>query len=176
MRKHKLILTLISVLVLSGIFITALAVAGGKKPDISAGKAESLIADRIAFSLENTEFTIKKADEKAEKYTLTMFFETKKTQGDFYAVINSLTLSGIDYESITFTALSDKAQGKTTDALVLTATKGEPDVFRWQVDITLNLAKKGTFSPKIKLSYTSGTTKNSAMEKFTEIPLKITVK
>ena len=54
MRKHKLILTLISVLVLSGIFVTAMAVAGGKRPDMTAGKAENLIADRIAFYLENT--------------------------------------------------------------------------------------------------------------------------
>ena len=57
-----------------------------------------------------------------------------------------------------------------------TVTKGEPDVYRWQVDITLTLAKKGTFTPKIKLSYTSGTSKSTAMEKFREIPLKITVK
>ena len=104
-----------------------------------------------------------------------MFFEVRKTQGDFYGMINSFTLSGIDYESITFTALSDKAQGKTTDSLVLTATKGEPDIYRWQVDITLKLTEKGTFTPKVKLSYTSGTSEDSAMEKFTEIPLKITV-
>ncbi len=176
MKKRKLILTLISVFLLSGIFITAVAVSGPKKPDAASGKAENLIADRIAFSLENTEFTIKKADEKAEKYILTMFFEAKKTQGDFYAVINSLTLTGIDYESIAFTALTDKAKGKTTDALVLTATNGEPDVYRWKIEIKLDIAKKGTFSPVLNFSYTSGTNKDSAMEKLTQLPLKITVK
>ncbi len=176
MRKHKLLLTLISVFVLSGIFVTALAITGGKRPDVTAGKAENLIADRIAFSVENTEFTIKKSGDAAENYTLTMFFEAKKTQGDFYGIINSLTLSGISYDSIVFTALSEKAENKTIDSLVLTATDGEPDIYRWQIDVNLSISGKGTFSPVMKLSYTSGTSKDTAMEKFIEIPLTITVK
>ena len=175
MRKHKLILTVISVLILSGIFVTALAVQSGKKPDITAGKTENLIADRIAFSLENTGFTIKKASDAPEDYTLTMYLEAKKTQGDFYAVINSFTLSGIAYDSMVFTDLTGNGENKTLDSLVLTATDGEPDVYRWQIDLNLSLGGKGTYKANARLSYTSGTSEDSAMEKFADIPITITV-
>ena len=175
MKKHKILLTAVSFFLLAGIVITAFAVTSGKRPHITAGKEENLIADRIHFSLENTQFTVKKSSDKPESYTLTMFFEAKKTQGDFYAVLDSFTLSGIGYDSIVFTALSEKAENKTTDSLLLTATNGEPDLFRWQVDINLSLEKKGAYEASVILNYTSGTSEDSATEKLREIPIAITV-
>ncbi len=175
MRKHKILLTLISVLVLTAVFITASAVTGGKKPDIKAGKAENLISDRISFTLENTEFTIKKTAEEAEDYTLTMFLEVKKTQGDFYGIINSFTLSGIAFDNIVFTDLTGNEETKIPASLVLTATDGEPDVFRWQVDVNLSILGKGTYTAMAMLSYTTGTSEAAAMTKTAEIPVTITV-
>lgn len=175
MRKHKLILTLISVLVLAGILVTASAINAGKKPDIQSGKTENLIADRIFYSLENTEFTIKKTAEEAEDYTLTMLLEVKKTQGDFYGMINSFTLSGIAYDSIVFTDLSGGKEANIPSSLLLTATDGEPDTFRWQVDVKLSLMGKGTYAATARLQYTSGTSEATAMTKTAEIPVTITV-
>ncbi|MBO5396335.1 MAG: hypothetical protein J6A97_05575 [Clostridia bacterium] len=175
MRKHKILLTLISVLVLTAVVVTASAIAGGRKPDISAGKTENLIADRIFYSLENTEFTIKKTSEEAENCTLTMFLEVKKTQGDFYGRINSFTLSGIAFDSIVFTDLTGKEEAKAPDSLVLTATDGEPDIFRWQVDVNSSILGKGTYTAKAELSYTTGTSEAAAMTKTAEIPVTITV-
>lgn len=176
MKKHKILLTLISVLVLAGIIITASAISGGKQPDITAGKAENLIADRIAFSLQNTEFTIKKTSEEAESYTLTMLLEAKKTQGDFYCMLNSFTLTGLSYDSLVFTDLSGSEEAKSTDSLLLTSTDGEPDIFRWQIDVNSVFTAKGTYTATAKLSYTSGTSESSAMTKTAEIPVTIIVK
>lgn len=176
MRKHKILLTLISVLVLTGIIITASAIAGGKRPDTKAGKTENLIADRLSFTLENTEFTVTKTSSEPEAYTLTMFLEAKKTQGDFYGIIDSFTLSGIAYDSLVFTDLSGGKEAKIPSSLVLTATDGEPDVFRWQIDVNLTLSEKDVYTATARLQYTSGTDKASAMTRIAEIPITITVR
>ena len=175
MKRHKILLTLISVLVLAGIIITASAISGGKQPDITAGKTENLIADRIAFSLQNTQFTIKKTSEEAEAYTLTMLLEAKKTQGDFYCMLNSFTLTDLSYESMVFTDLSGGEEAKAIDSLILTSTDGEPDVFRWQIDVNSVFTAKGTYTATARLSYTSGTSEKTAMTKIAEIPITITV-
>ena len=175
MKKHKILLTLISVLVLTGIIITASAISGGRAPDITAGKTENLIADRIAFSLQNTDFTIKKTSEEAESYTLTMLLEAKKTQGDYYCMLNSFTLTGLSYDSIVFTDLTGNEEAKAIDSLLLTSTDGEPDLFRWQIDVNSLFSDKGTYEATARLTYTSGTSESTAMTKTAEIPVTITV-
>lgn len=175
-KKHQLILTAISVSVLFALAVTAFAVVGGKKPDVTSGGFSSPYADRIAVSFENTEFTLKKSTDAAETFTLTSIITLKKTQADFYALINSFTVSDISYDNIVFTALTDEAENKTLDSLLLTASDGEPDIMKWQVDITLSIRGKGTYHPVIKLDYISGVTEETAVHRFAEIPLTVTVK
>lgn len=175
-RKHKIFLTLISVTVLLAVTITAFAVAGGKKPALQSGGFASPVADRIAISIENTEFSLKKSNDSAETYTLTCYITLNKTQADFYAIINSFSLTGIAYDNIVFTALTDAAADKTLDSLVLTAKDGEPEILKWQVDITLSVMGKGTYNPVMKLDYTSGVTEDTSSHKFIEIPMTVTVK
>ena len=104
-----------------------------------------------------------------------MFFEAKKTQGDFYCMLNSLTLTGITCDSIVFTDLSGGEEAKTIDSLILTSTNGEPDLFRWQIDVNAAFTQKGTYTASVRLSYTSGTSESSAMTRIEEIPVTITV-
>ena len=174
MQKHRILLTVISVFVLISVCVTAFAIVGAKKPEATSGKTQSLIADRISVVLENTDFTLRKSGTSAESYTLTMFITTEKTQGDFYGIINSFSLSGISYDNIVFTALTPAAQGKTLDKLTLTASNGIPDTFKWQIDVTLTLSSKGKFTPEFILDYTTGTTKDNAQQKLMKIPLSIT--
>ena len=176
MRKHKILLISVSVFVLLGICIGAFAVNIGKKPDSAQNKWENPIADRISLSLENTEFTIKKSSEEAEKYVLTLYLTANKTQGDFYGLIKSFDFSGMAYDNIVFTALSEKAENKSLNNLVLTSTDGTPDVYKWQIDITMSILGKGTYTPTVKIDFVSGMNENMATEKFVEIPLKVTVK
>ncbi len=175
-KKHKLILTAVSVLVLLAVTVTAFAVIGGKKPAVQSGGFRSPYADRIAVNFENTEFTLNKSTDAAETFTLTSIITLNKTQADFYALINSFTVSGISYDNIVFTALTEASENKTLDSLLLTAENGVPDIMKWQVDITLSVQGKGTYHPVIKLDYISGVTEDTAVHKFTEIPLTVTVK
>ena len=175
MRKHKILLISVSVFILLGICVGAFAVNIGKKPDSAQNKWENPIADRISLSLENTEFTIKKAAQGSEKYILTLYFTANKTQGDFYGQIKSFEFFGMAYDNIVFTALTPKAENKTLENLILTSTDGNPDIYKWQVDIAMNILGKGTYTPIVKIDFISGMTEKMKTEKFVEIPLKITV-
>ena len=175
MKKHRLLLTIISVLTLISVCITAFAIVSEKKPDVTSGKTENLIADRISVVFENTEFRIKKTADTPEEYTLTMYLSVQKTQGDFYGIINSFRLSGISYSNIVYTALTSVAENKTLDNLILTATDGTPDTYKWQIDVTFTASEKGSITPEFILDYTSGTAEDDAQQKLMQIPVSITV-
>ena len=174
-NKKRILPAFLSLILVIAVAFSVNAVVGAKKPSVTAGDFENRISDRVEIILENTSFTLNKSTDKAEKFTLTMYLSAKKTQGDFYGIINSFNLSGIAYDSIVFTALTEKAEGKTLDNLTLSSTNGTPDTFKWQIDITLSVSGKGVYSPCVKLDILSGITKNSAQNKLIEIPLKIDV-
>ncbi len=174
-RKHKILLTAISVILLFGICISAVAVSQSKKPDVVSGSFKNLIADRLEIIAENTDFTIKKSSADIETVTLTMLLSIKKTQADFYGMLNSLTFSGVAYDNIIFTAKNSVTEGKTPESLILTATESTPDIFCWQLDITLSVAGKGTYPATLTLDYTTGLTQKASQNRFIEIPITITV-
>ncbi len=174
--KAKKITALLSVIILlAGISFTVGAIVGGKKPSVQSGEFENRIADRIEITVENTDFVLKKTESGAETFTLTCFLTAKKTQADFHAMIDSLEFTDIAYDNIVFTALNETSENKTLDSLILTATEGSPDTYRWQVDITLSVIGKGVYNSALKIAYTSGITEKTAQSKVMEIPIKITV-
>ena len=174
-KKHKLFLTVISCVLLTAVSFSVFALSSRREPEISSGKFENLIADRIELTIENTQFTLKKTSDSAEYFTLTFYITAKKTQGDFYALINSFLISDIAYDNIVFTALTSAAEEKTMNGLLLGSANGEPDVYKWRVDMTLGILGKGEYNPIIKIDYTSGITEAAAQRKLMEIPLTITV-
>lgn len=175
-RKAKILTAVISVIVLlSGISLTVFSVAGGKKPTVQSGSFSNTVADRIEITVENTEFVLKKSNNNTETFTLTMFISAKKTQPDFYAVLDNIELTSLAYDNIVYTAKSEAAENKTVNSLQLTSTNGKADIFSWQTDITLSVLGKGVYNAALKISYTSGITKETAQSKFMEIPIKITV-
>lgn len=176
LKKHRILLSVLSLILIIGITFSVNAIVGAKKPSVTAGEFLNRIADRVEITLENTVFTLKKSTTGAEKFTLTMYLCAKKTQGDFYGIINSFELSGIAYDSIVFTALNENTTDKTLDSLVLTSTNGQPDTFKWQIDVTMSVSGKGVYTPSVKLDIVSGMTKTTAQNKLIEIPLSITVK
>lgn len=174
-RKHKIIMTVASVVLLLGIFVTAIAVSQNKKPDIVSGSFKNLIADRIEITVENTDFTINKSSADIENVTLTMYLSVKKTQADFYGILNSLSFSGVAYNNMIFTAKNTVSEEKIPENLVLSATDGTPDTFCWQIDINLAVAGKGTYQSTLTIDYTTGLTQKTSQNRFVEIPITINV-
>lgn len=174
-RKHRIILTLLAILLLIGISVSAVAVSQSLKPDVSSGSFQNLIADRIEIIVENTEFTIKKASDDIETVTLTMFLSVKKTQADFYGMINSITFSGISYDNIVFTALNEDTENKTPDSLILGAKNGNPDTYKWQIDVTFSVKGKGSYPSSLSIDCISGMSEITSAGRLFEIPIGIEV-
>ncbi len=174
--KTKKITAILSVIILvAGISFTVFAITGGKKPSVQSGEFENLIADRIELTVKNTDFVLTKSTDEAETFTVTCFFTAKKTQADFYAVIDNFEFTSLSYDNIVFTALNEKTEDKTVNGLTLTASDAQPDLYEWQVDITLSVLGKGVYKSALKIDYTSGMTQQTAQSKTVEIPLTITV-
>lgn len=175
LKKNKFIILLLAVFLLFGTSIGVFATIGGKAPTAQSGEYGNPVADRVYFSVKNTSFSLKKNSADSEKFTITVFFSAKKTQADFYAILNSFTFSGLSYDSMVFTALNADTEGKTANSTLLPAKDGEPVLLEWQVDITFNIVNKGTYNTKILLDFTSGLSEATAQQKLTEIPVTITV-
>lgn len=173
--RKRITLIITSVILILGITVTAIGINMGKKPASQSGEFKNLIADRIEITVENTDFLIKKTSSSSETFTLTFYLSAKKTQSDFYAVINSLSLEGISYNNIVFTSLTPSAENKTLSDLVLTATNGEPDEFRWQADVTVTFSGVGNYNARLNINYTSGLSEESSVQKLMEIPININV-
>lgn len=174
--KAKKITAVLSVIVLiAGISFTVFAIAGGKKPSVQSGQFENLIADRIELTVRNTDFVLKKSTDEAETFTITCFFTAKKTQADFYAVIDNFEFTSLAYDNIVFTALNEKTEGKALNGLMLTSSDAQPDLYEWQADITLSVLGKGVYTSSLKIDYTSGMSQQTSQSRTVEIPLTITV-
>lgn len=176
LKKHKAVTIIISVLALIGISVSAVALSSPKVPDVSSGNFKNLYADRLELNIENTDFEIIKSSEEAETVTITSIISIKKTQADFYGILNSLTFSGIAYDSILFTSLNSVTEGKTPFGMPLGASDKTPDTYKWQIDITFSVKGKGIYPAVLTLDYTTGYTKATSQQKLLEIPFSITVK
>lgn len=176
LKKHKAVMIIISVIVLIGISFSAVALSSPKAPDVSSGNFKNLYADRLEINVENTDFEIIKSSDEAQTVTITSIITLKKTQADFYGILNSLTFSGIAYDSLLFTSLNSVTEGKTPFDMTLGASDKAPDTYKWQMDVTFSVKGNGNYPATLTLDYTTGYTKDTAQQKLLEIPFSIIVK
>lgn len=176
LKKHKAVMIILSVIALIGISVSAVALSSPKAPDVSSGNFKNLYADRLEINIENTDFEIIKSSEEAETVTVSSIITIKKTQADFYGILNSLSFSGIAYDSILFTALNSNTEDKTPFNMILGVSDNEPDTYKWQMDVTFSVKGEGVYPAVLTLDYTTGYTKETSQQKILEIPFSITVK
>ena len=171
MHKKHILLIAAALAVLIGVF--AVIAGANRRPAETGGKYERDITDRVTFIVEPTIFAFDSTENGEEAYELRFTLRAKKNEADFYAVLHSAVLEGLDYTSVTFqTAEGDK--NYVPNELPLLAENGVAEEIVWQVTVLL-----GTKAPENKefslvLHYTSGLTPETADEHYLEIPLKIT--
>ncbi len=171
MHKKHILLIAAALAVLAGVF--AVVAAANRRPAVTGGKYERNVTDRVTFIVEPTSFTFDGTGTGEEAHELRFTLRAKKNEADFYAVLHSAVLEGLDYTSVTFqTAGGDK--NYVPNELPLPAENGIAEEIVWQVTVLL-----GTSAPEEKefsliLHYTSGLTPETADEHYLEIPLKIT--
>ena len=166
--KNKIIAAAAALAVIIAISaITAVAISGLRS---SKGEYFRDVVDRVSFRLEPTEFELQKNDGGA--YEIEFTFSAKKTEADFYAVINGIDAEGISYDSLVFENTSN-ASSYSPENLVLPAENGEAKEITWKIRMTVSDIPDEGADFSLKVAYTSGMTPDSADEHTLKVPMKI---
>ena len=174
MKKSTVFSTVVCAALVVLIPLTVWAIKSGKAPETHSGHFSRQIIDRIDFSVENTEFQLKKTATLPEDFTLSFYLSAKKTQADFYGRIDSVRITGIDYDNVVFLPQNENCDGMTLNELLLPVKDGEPAEVKWRADLTFTAQTASPLSPVLEITYTSGMTYQSADTHILEIPLSVT--
>jgi len=174
--KKTSVKILICVLLVLSLSLSVYAVQKAIKPTSQTGGYEQKLLDRVNLSVENTDFVLTKTADGEETFYITFTFSAGKTEADFYAEINSFSISGIEFENIIFTADEANKTSVNPDGLILGVKNGKPIQYKWTAQMTFNIEEKGTYTPLLEIDYTSGTSKENSEDRYFSVPLTITVK
>lgn len=168
MKKKNIIMTAVALMIILAVS-AAMGIAVNRQKE-SKGKYYRDIVDRVSFSLENTEFELVKSE--TEDCEITFSFSAKKTEADFYAVINSLDVEGISYKSLVFENTSG-AQNYVPEDVLLPAENGEAKEISWNIKMTVSNDIVENTDFYFVVDYTSGMTPDTSDEHILRIPMKI---
>ena len=126
----------------------------------------SKTVNRVNFTLTNTEQTFSPAD---GQYVAELQFTASKTEPDFYAVMNNISLSGMGFENLEVIPTEDTAV--PFSGAVLPAQDGECEEMTWLLRITFSAQSGTTLTPTLTIDYTSGVKAEAANRRLFEAPL-----
>ena len=167
MKRKALILIMAAVLLIAAVF-TAIAVT---RPSAGEGQYHRDIIDRVVFSVDPTHFSFVKTEQGDGTCELEFTLTAKKTEADFYAVLHTAELEGLDYESMIFQTAAGDAYAPQD--LMLPAENGKAVPVTWTVRVRLASAAALNTDFSLVLRYTSGMTQETAEEHVLRIPMQI---
>lgn len=130
------------------------------------GSVVSKTVNRVNFTLTDTEQTFSPAD---GQYVAELQFTASKTEPDFYAVMNNISLSGMGFENLEVIPTEDTAV--PFSGAVLPAQDGECEEMTWLLRITFSAQSGTTLTPTLTIDYTSGVKAEAANRRLFEAPL-----
>lgn len=130
------------------------------------GSVVSKTVNRVNFTLTDTEQTFSPAD---GQYVAELQFTASKTEPDFYAVMNNISLSGMGFEKLEVIPTEDTAV--PFSGAVLPAQDGECEEMTWLLRITFSAQSGTTLTPTLTIDYTSGVKAEAANRRLFEAPL-----
>lgn len=130
------------------------------------GSVVSKTVNRVNFTLTDTEQTFSPAD---GQYVAELQFTASKTEPDFYAVMNNISLSGMGFENLEVIPTEDTAV--PFSGAVLSAQDGECEEMTWLLRITFSAQSGTTLTPTLTIDYTSGVKAEAANRRLFEAPL-----
>lgn len=167
MKKLNII---ICILLLAAIPIGVFALTQTESAPPSAPFSRTAV-DRIDVSVSETEFYPEINDDGV--YSISFEIRIKKTQADFYAFLNSLKITGLEYDSAVFTPLNENCDGLSMDSLLLPVKDNEPAEVAYRVEVTFHDDFHDPIFPSLVLDYTSGMTRLTSEKHILDIPLTI---
>ncbi len=169
----KKTLTLILALALAAAVAgTALGLALGFAKQ-REGKIARETVDRVDLSFENTEQTFSLSD--GSSYVAEIEFTAAKTEADFYAMINDLTVKGEGIEKTEILCADDSARQNSVFSAVLPASDGKALPMHWTVRVFFTAKAAGGIPALLTVDFTSGVKAAAAQRHLFEVPLTFIV-
>lgn len=178
-RKNKtkilfcILLTLLTIAFSAGIFVAA---DKAKPAEVYAtGKAwESKFVNRVHLSVDTTEFVFMKSD--ADSYIFRFTLQAEKTEPDFYAILDGISLLGMPYTDLTFIPAEENADAIMLPGSVLPTTPQEKTApLSWTVEVVFSVQEAVTYTPTLRLAYTAGTSYALKESYAADIPFTVKV-
>lgn len=136
-------------------------------PSSADGSFGNRIVNRVAVSLSPTKCVY--SSKEAGEFVFDTVLKAKKNEPDFYAVLHSLSVSGLEYDRIVITPLRDEG---TTESFPDVLMSG--DEYSWNVKIYFS-ADAEIDDPAVNIVYTAGVKYESAVKRIMKIPLEIEI-
>ena len=175
MTKKRIRALFAALFVLLCVPLTVFAIRAGAGPSKRSGGYYHTLVDRVDISVDSTEFTLKKSVSGAETFTVPFTLTLLKCEADFYATLDDLEITGVDYAQAEFLCATPGMESVRPAGLALPVLNGESVPLTWNVTLTADFAKKGAYTGAIRIAYTAGLTKETADSKLMEIPLTFNV-
>ena len=150
--------------------VAAIAVGAARR---SSGSVRRETIDRVDFTVENIEQTFSLADGGA--FSADILFTAKKTEADFYAMINDIAVTGAGIEKTDILPAADGGAVRSAIGAVLPAENGEPLEVKWIVHVTFAPDGAGEYPATLSVDYTSGVKLAAADRHIYTVPLRFTV-
>ncbi len=172
--KKKTVAAIFIAVALLALIITAAAVIYNL-PTKTEGSFERKIINRIDFKITNTNFTFSKTDSD-HVFVMNLQLSAKKTEADFYALIDSIEIKDFTIESITVTPNENSPIKDIPPSVSLPVVNGEPAELIYDIAIYFKQTKTGTYNPKLIVNYASGVRKEFIQEYVLKTDLTVTIK
>lgn len=174
MKRKRVLSAIICVCAVLALVVSAAAVTRYKFKS-SGEEAVIKTVNRVDIEVSATRFTFDKPD--SDGYlSCTATVSIKKTEPDFYGVLNSITLSGQDFGYIVYTAGKDNGSSSLPENLTLPTGDNGVYPLEWEVTFTVPFVEGQTeYNASIDFNYTTGIKTNAAQRYTASVPIVITV-
>ncbi|MBQ7688709.1 MAG: hypothetical protein IJT27_05790 [Clostridia bacterium] len=174
MRKKRLAIlfsALLAVAIPAGVYAAKTLI----KPTAVAGGYYSDIVNRVEISADNTAFTFRKTEAGTQTFQAAVTLSLKKCEADFFARLDDLNVSGMDYDTLIFLCKTPGLENAVPQDLYLPAENEESIPLTYEILLTFSSDAAGKYDPVLEIEFTSGLTEATADERLLQIPLTITV-
>lgn len=140
----------------------------------SSGSVVQYIANRVNITVDNTEFEFDSA-EIGDTLTCTLYVTIEKTEPDFYGLLNSIYIDGIDTISTVFTAGEDNGSANLPLSVYLPASDDEVYALEWEVSFSFEYDGQDEYELSLVLDYTTGVSADVTQQYITTVPITVSV-
>lgn len=141
--------------------------------NIAKGKHESLIENRVNFIVENNEVYFSKTTDN-QRVNIAITLSAMKTEPDFFAAIENVKITGIDYNYIMWSP-AEGYSSPNPNGVLLSEKNNISQNYKWILHIDFNLYDSKDIRPVMEIKYKSGIRSDLAQTYLLEVPIELTI-